>query len=73
MQTSTLAVSKMDFFMILQLKNSIRWLESQKAPSYTPSSDEAFSDNKNDRCFTGSWIHLAKLYWFKQLPVTKIN
>ena len=53
-QTSTLAVSKMDFFMILQLKASIRRLESQKAPSYTPSSDEDFSDNKNDRCFTGS-------------------
>ena len=34
MQTSSLVVSKMDFFMTLQLKSSIRQLKSQRAPSY---------------------------------------
>ena len=36
MQTTTLAVSKMDFFMTLQLKASIHQLKSQRAPSYAP-------------------------------------
>ena len=36
MQTSTLAVSNMDFFMTLQLKASIRRLKSQKVLSYAP-------------------------------------
>ena len=33
MQTSTLAVSKMDFSITLQLMASIRQLKSQRAPS----------------------------------------
>ena len=37
MQTSTLAISKMDFFMILQLKASIRQLKYLRAPCYAPS------------------------------------
>ena len=36
MQTNTLAVSKMDFFMTPQLKAFIRRLKSQRAPSYAP-------------------------------------
>ena len=36
MQASTLTVSKMDFFMTLQLKASIHRLKSQGAPSYAP-------------------------------------
>ena len=36
MQTSTLAVSNMDFFMTLQLKASICRLKSQRAASCAP-------------------------------------
>ena len=60
MQASTLAVSKMEFFMTLQLKVSICRLNLQRASSYVSFRDEVFSENKKiilmemDGCFTGS-------------------
>ena len=59
-QASTLAVSKMEFFMTLQLKVSICRLNLQRASSYVSFRDEVFPENKKiilmemDGCFTGS-------------------
>ena len=61
MQSSTLAVFEMDFFMTLQLNASIHSLKSQRSSE----ASEASSENKKifllyDWCFTGSLIPLSK-------------
>ena len=78
MQSITLAVSKMEFFMTLQLKAFIHRLKSQRTPSYTL--HIKMNIFPETRCFCSMMdvllvleFHSAKLCLLKQLPITKIT
>ena len=78
MQTSTLAASKMDYFMTLQLKVSIVNLNYKELHLMLHIKKKLFPKTKKDFC---SMIDVSqvlefpsgKLYLLKQLPVTNIT